>query len=238
MDSSQDPHYQHAERLPFTVRPAETEQDLRDAVKMRRAAYGRHMPELAATMTQADNLDRGAGTAVLLARAKLDGATLGTMRIQSAANSPLLLEQSVELPAPYCNATRAEATRLGVCTGRIGTVVKAALYKAFYLHCVANSIEYMVVAGRHPVDRDYERLRFSDVFEPGSAFPMRHAGNALHRVLAFHVPYARTLWSEPKHPMFRFVFETDHSDICIAPLLSRPQSTNTVDGGVSYNDPA
>ena len=201
------------ERLPFNISIARSEDDIASAIEIRRSAYGRHVPELAATMTNADALDCQGGTVILLAKAKLDGAPIGTLRIQAGGPNPLLLERSVELPEPYQGARRAEATRLGICVGRIGRVAKAALYKAFYLHCVAEDIEYMVVAGRHPVDRDYVGLRFRDVFDEGAMFPMAHAGNTPHRVLALRVPDVKRVWENPRHPLYRFFFESEHPDI-------------------------
>src|SRR5258705_1727569 len=91
------PELQKTERLPFTIRIARDDDGLQKAVKMRRAAYSRHLPELAERMA-IEACDREAGSAVLLAESRLDGGALGTMRIQTNADAPLAVEQSVHLP--------------------------------------------------------------------------------------------------------------------------------------------
>ena len=85
----------HEEQLPFTVRLALDEAQLTKALTIRQSAYGRHIPDLARTLGSAELCDSDPGAVILLAESKLDGAPLGTMRIQSNRHNPLLLEQSV-----------------------------------------------------------------------------------------------------------------------------------------------
>src|SRR5260370_33033827 len=107
---------QKPERMPLTVRIAGDENDLEQAVNMRRAAYGRHLPEFARKMS-AEDCDRSPGTTVLLAESKFDRAPLGTMRIQTNEFAPLPVQSSVQLP-PWCGSGRlAAATGLGVAGG-------------------------------------------------------------------------------------------------------------------------
>lgn len=49
------------ERLPFIVTIASDDAALRDAVAMRQAAYGRHLPDLAATLSEPEPSDREPG---------------------------------------------------------------------------------------------------------------------------------------------------------------------------------
>ena len=56
--------------------------------------------EFAAKMA-IESCDRDPGTAILLAESKLDGAPLGTMRIQTNEYAPLAVEQSVRLPDSF-----------------------------------------------------------------------------------------------------------------------------------------
>lgn len=201
------------EGLPFTVRLVQDETDLGKALQMRRAAYDRHVPELAQSLGEPEALDHDPGTVVLLAEAKLDGEPLGTMRVQSNRHQPLWLEQSVTLPDWLQGPVLSEATRLGVAHSEVGRLVKIVLFKAYYLYCVQAGIEWMVVAGRSPIDRQYEALMFQEVF-PGQGFiPMKHAGNLPHRVLAIEIAMAEPLWREAKHPLYDFVFRTKHPDI-------------------------
>ncbi len=202
------------ERLPFTVRVVRSETALYKAVAIRQAAYARHMPVLAERLRAPEPLDHDQGSVVLLAESKLDGSPLGTMRIQTNRFDPLSIEQAggVELPAWIENKSQAEATRLGVDLGRTGRLVKTVLFKAFFLYCVEANIEWMVIGARSPLDRQYEALLFQDLF-PGQYIPMRHFNNIPHRVLAFEVGTAEERWASANHPLYNFVFRTQHPDL-------------------------
>ena len=50
-----------------------------------------------------------------------------------------------------------------------GRLVKAALFKAMYLYALQQDLEYLVVTARAPIDRQYQRLLFSEV-SPGLAW--------------------------------------------------------------------
>jgi hypothetical protein len=201
------------QRLPFTVRIARSERQIRQAVEIRHAAYARHVPALAERLRAPEPLDRDAGAAVLLAEAKLDGAPLGTMRIETNAARPLAIEQSVALPAWLRRRRLAEATRLGVSAGGIGRVVKVLLFKAFYQYCLQTGIEWMVIGARSPLDRQYESLLFRDVF-PGRGFvPLAHAANLPHRILGFDLESAEARWRESAHPLYGLFCRTEHPDV-------------------------
>jgi hypothetical protein len=200
------------ERLPFTVRVVRNEEALDKAVAIRRAAYARHMPALAEKLKAPEPNDHDRGSVVLLAESRLDGSPLGTMRIQTNRFNPLSIEQGVELPAWLRNKSQAEATRLGIDLGRTGRLVKTTLFKAFFLYCVEANIEWMVIGARSPLDRQYEALLFQDLF-PGQYIPMRHFNNIPHRVLAFEVGTAEERWANANHPLYDFVFRTNHPDL-------------------------
>lgn len=202
-----------SQRMPFTVRIAQSESELEQAVSIRHAAYARHVPALAELLRAPEAGDRDADATVLLAESKLDGAALGTMRIQTNRRRPLAIERSVALPAWLRHRTLAEATRLGVCSGRIGHVVKTLLFKAFYLHCRRIGVDWMVIGARAPLDRQYEALLFQDVF-PGRGFvPLAHAGNIPHRILGFEMATAEARWREASHPLYDMFCRTQHPDI-------------------------
>lgn len=207
----------HEEGLPFTVRLVLDEAHLAKALHIRQSAYARHVPDLARTLGSAELCDNDPGAVILLAESKLDEAPLGTMRIQTNRHSPLLLETSVTLPEWLQGRTLAEATRLGVTNTFMGRVTKTVLFKAFYLYCVQTGVDWMVIAGRSPLDRQYEALQFTDVFPESGFIPMAHAGNIPHRVLAFEVATAERRWREGRHPLYDFVFRTHHPDIRIEP---------------------
>ncbi len=176
------------EHLPFTVRLVRNEDELMKAVMIRHQAYARHVPEFAnAMLSRPEPMDYGEGVHVLLAESKIDGSPLGTLRVQSNMFRPLEIERSLVLP-PWLQGVRlVEATRLGVTDRQLGHLVKTVLFKAFYQYCEQLEIDWVVVTGRSPVDRQYERLLFRDVYPDQGYIPMKHVYNLPHRVMALHV---------------------------------------------------
>jgi hypothetical protein len=201
------------EILPFTVRVVRNAHDLSKAVDIRHHAYARHLPDFAESLKSPEAADTEDGVIVLLAESKLDGSPLGTMRIQTNEYAPLCLEQSIVLPEALRVQRLAEATRLGVTNERGGRLVTTMLFKAFFLLCQQNQIDWMVVTGRAPVDRTYDRLLFNDVFPGIGYMPIRHVGNLPHRVMQFEVQTAETRWAAANHPLFNFIFRTNHPDL-------------------------
>lgn len=171
------------------------------------------MPLFAEKLKAPEPADNEDGVVVLLAESKLDGSPLGTMRIQTNQFKPLCLEQSIVLP-DWLKARRlAEATRLGVTNEKGGRLVTTVLFKAFYLYCHEIGTEWMVIAGRAPIDQQYARLLFEDVFPDIGYIPLLHAGNLPHRVMSSNVDTAEERWAAAKHPLFNFAFRTHHPDI-------------------------
>lgn len=213
------------ERLPFTIRRVENEDSLRKAVGVRYAAYARHVPEFARTLSVPESCDYADDTVVLLAESKLDGSALGSARIQTNQHGPLHIEESIALPAWLQDRRLAEVTRLGVAEGRIGHVVKVALMKAFFQFWEQSGTEYAIATGRAPIDRQYEQLMFTDVFEAGKMVPLRHVGNIPHRVMAFEIATAEERWTAAGHPLLKFVRQTLHPDIQVEQLRTRYRVT-------------
>jgi hypothetical protein len=201
------------ERLPFTVRIAQSSTELEQAVAVRCGAYARHVPGFAETLQVAESMDSDDGVIVLLASSKLDGSPLGTMRIQTNCFNPLELENSLALPQWLASRRLAEAARLGVTKEKVGRLVKSILFKAYFQYCQLNDIEWMVITARSPVDRQYDRLMFDDVY-PGMGYvPVHHVDNIPHRVMKFEIGTAQERWAEASHPMYDFVINTIHPDI-------------------------
>jgi hypothetical protein len=209
------------ERLPFTVRVVRGPSDLAKAVQVRHAAYKRHMPEFADGLTQPEAIDSEPGVVVLLAESKLDGAPLGTLRIQSNAHAPLKVEQTVTLPRWLRDRPLVEVSRLGIVGGTIGRLVKMVLIKAAFQYCELEGVDFAIVAARAPLDRQYDQLLFEDLFPEQGFIPMRHGGNIPHRVLGFEIATGHQRWLEARHPLLKFFSYTEHSDIHIRPPESR-----------------
>lgn len=225
------PHNMVEEILPFTVRVVSNPQELHKAVEIRHHAYARHLPEFAESLKHPEAADAEDGVVILLAESKLDGSPLGTMRIQTNEYAPLCLEQSIVLPEALRVQRLAEATRLGVTNDRGGRLVTTMLFKAYFLLCQQKQIDWMVVTGRAPVDRTYDRLLFNDVFPGIGYMPIRHVGNLPHRVMQFEVATAETRWAAVKHPLYDFIFRTIHPDLtlCIeATALHRKVGASSV----------
>ena len=231
-----------SERLPFTIKRVRTEEDLVKAVKIRHAAYARHLPEFALTLLEPEECDFDSDSVVLLAESKLDGSPIGSARIQTNFHQPLHVEESVDLPLWLMTRRLAEVTRLGIDEGRIGRLVKVALIKACFEYCEQNKVEWAVVTGRTPIDRQYEQLLFSDVFPDRGLIPLRHVGNMPHRVMAFEIESGEERWTAAKHPLLGFFRHTHHADIDIGapaapqyqrtpgPLVTSPSAQAVTDG--------
>ena len=201
------------ERLPFTVRIVSNETELAKAVSIRAEAYGRHMPEFGEKLRVAEETDTEPGVIVLLAESKLDGAPLGTLRIQSNAYKPLKVEQSVDLPLWLRDRPLVEGSRLGIVSGSIGRLVKMVLIKATLMYCEQDGIEWAIVAARAPLDRPYDQMMFEDLFPEQGYIPMRHGNNIPHRVLGFEIETGHQRLVDAEHPLLKFMRYTNHTDI-------------------------
>lgn len=223
------------ESLPFVVRCVRDEAELAKAVAIRRSAYGRHVPELAARFAAPEPGDLDGSSRVLVALAKLDGQALGSMRYRTNRDRPLDLEQSVVLPRDLSGRVLAEATRLAVSQAAVGRVVKAMLMKAMFLQCEAGGVERMVVTARHPMDRFYHWLLFDDVYPGSDPIPMAHVGMIPHRVMCCDIVATKRRWENEDHPWYSLFFETRHPDIDVTPFPVFPTRETGVAGEVRPN---
>lgn len=209
----------HAELLSFRLRLARTDQDILAACRVRAQSYGRHLPHLRGAMGAPDQLDAAPGVAVLLCVDKRSGAATGTVRLQTSAAGPILIEQSVLLPDDISLGTRAELARLAVVPGA-DPLTKPALMKAAFLFCRAAQVRYMVIGARsRALIRQYEELAFTDLFA-GRMFPLQHAGDIPHRVLVNDLSTVELRMAEQGSSWPAFVLRTWHPDIEL--FSSRP----------------
>jgi hypothetical protein len=202
------------EYLPFTVRVVRTEEEREQVARLRHEAYGRHLPPgLVEGLRRPDPLYAEPGVAVLLAQSKVDGAPLGTLRIQTNAERPLLLEQSFDLPDWMRGSRCAEITRLAVTNESTSRVVKTVMLKAAYFWCERAQVDYVLVTARAPLDRQYARLMFRDVQPELGFVPLPHVFNLPHRIMFTSIQAARR--DGVGHPLYEFWFEPDHPDILL-----------------------
>lgn len=214
------PRRPHTAELPFVIRLARTDEQLRRAVSIRAEAYGRHVPALAQLLAEPEPLDRQRGTVVFLAEAKDDAAALGTIRIQTNRVLPLRIEESFELPEALQDRVLVEVTRLAVVSGKRGALVKYALFKALHRYCLATQVDWMVIGARPPLDRGYRALDFQDLVPGGALVPLRHSGNIPHHVLGFEVMSAERRWRDRDHPLYDFMCGQFHPDIAVFASVS------------------
>lgn len=203
------------ETLPFTVRIVQDEADLAKAIRVRHSAYARHLPVLAETLREPETLDRAAGVVVLLAESKLDGSPIGSARLQSNRFQSLAVEQSIELPDWLEGKSIVEVTRLAITEGKAGRLVKSIMMKAMYHHWIDHQIDYVIAAGRAPIDRQYEQLLFADLFPDQGFIPLQHAANISHRVMILCVDTLKQRCTNVGHPLHQLFFNTVHPDINI-----------------------
>lgn len=223
------------ERLPFTIRRVDNEADLWKAVRVRHAAYQRHVPDFARQLVHPEACDYGDDAIVFLAESKLDGTPLGTARMQTNLYAPLHVEDSVALPDWLRGQPLAEMSRLGVDNGRIGRMVKTALLKAGVMYCQQNGIVWALATGRAPIDRQYEQLAFVDVFPEQGFVPLRHVGNIPHRVMAFDITTIEERWTAAQHPLLNFFCHIDHPDIDVSGRTGvRPPQPSAGRAGVAH----
>lgn len=203
----------HTQSLSFEVRIARTKQELDAACRVRSQSYGHHIPQMESVMLEPDLLDADEHTTVVLCIDKASGAAVGTARFQTNAGGPLLIEHSISLPEEMRDDTRAEITRLSAVPGA-DPLVKLCLMKTSYLFCVATQVRWMVIGARsEALVRQYGRLGFENLLEPGQMLPLLHMGRLQHHILAFNVTTAESRWRQLQHSFYDFMIETAHPDI-------------------------
>lgn len=202
-----------AASLGFSVRMAVTEADFCEARAIRAVAYSHHDPELGSHFGAPEALDTQEGSAVFICCDKATGEGLGTMRIQTSIFGPLVLENSVTLPAWLADRSRAQISRLAIVAGA-DPVVKLALMKVSYQYCLALGVRWMVIGARKPaLIRNYLSLGFQDVFDDGEWKPLASGGGLPHRMLALDVTGAEAGWRATRNRLYGFMVETRHADL-------------------------
>lgn len=202
----------HSESLPFRVEIA-SDAHMDGVIQLRAASYGKHLPELGAKLREAEAADFDVGCEVFVATSKLDGSVIGTLRTHANIMKALPLQHSLQLPPRFRGSRMVETTRLCIKGNPHSSVVRSALFKALHSYCLEQNVDWMMAAGRRPVDRIYDSLHFQDVGQPRNFYPMAHASGVPHRVMCLDPQEVRPLWLEAQHNLYRFFFETQHPDI-------------------------
>ena len=207
--------------LPFTVKIAMSESDILEAVRHRSAAYSKELPELGTLLRQPEPFDeRAPGRELIIARSRLDGGVIGSIRLHLNYNAPLPLERCIDLPERLRGKRLIEATRLAVSGG---LVCRSALFKALLHFAWLHGVEECVVAARPRISIIHESLGFADLFLKNQTFPIPYANNLEHRVMTLPmVPlaFSAIALKAMKPSLHDFFLKTNHSDIDISNALS------------------
>jgi hypothetical protein len=215
-------------RLSFTVRIVRTEEHLSKAVDIRARSYARHFPEFGERFKVPEEEDRAPFSLVLLAESKSDSEALGTLRIETNLKSPLPIEGLLPSDSQYSGKTVAFVTRLGVKNGPDASLVKLTLFKALHRYCLAAQIDWIVVVARPPMDRQYLRLGFLDIYDDKTLVPIRWSGDIPMRLMALETITCEREWRRSQHPLYRFMFLDYCPDIevfsSVTGVWGRPRS--------------
>jgi hypothetical protein len=167
-----------------------------------------------------EDADRAAFALILLAESKADGSALGTMRIETNTRGPLPVEALLPSDSPYSARTIAFVTRLAVRAGADATLVKLALFKALHRYCLACQIDWIVVTARPPMDRQYLRLGFMDVYKSDTLLPISWSENIPMRLMALETISLEREWRGIGHPLCELFFDDYTPDIEIFSSVS------------------
>lgn len=144
--------------LPFTVSIAAPE-DFGAVAKLRSQGYGRRSPSLGAALAHLEPADQPiVGREILVAKSKLDGALIGTMRLHVGLAEPTNVEQAIEMPAGLAGHRIMDASRF-CCTA--GSVCRAAIFKAALLYAVRHEVDQFMLATLERVEPLYLSAGFA-----------------------------------------------------------------------------
>ena len=200
--------------LSFTVRDAETDEDMAKVCELRASCYGRRAPALREPMAHPDAFDRSPSTSIFLCEDKASGVPIGTMRVvDNTLGGDLDIEEFIDVPGWLATSVRGEMTRLVVAPGA-DPLVKAALWKAGYLRCLQTQVQWLIIAARKPgLIKQYEYLGAKDLYADQRLVPVGRGWSAPHRIFVFNILTAKNDWYEGRHRLLRFMAETEHPDI-------------------------
>ena len=200
------------QRLPFEIRVAATARDIAELVSLRSATYGRHKAPGAHFLNVAEPQDGAPDAILLVARSKVDGGVLGSVRIQTRTAGPLMVESAISLPSEIERGRPIELMRGSVRGGAAGRTVSAALAKASFLIASELLFTHIIVTCREPVDSMYRAYMFDDLLYGGRVH-LPYSPGVEHRILSLPVAEAAERWRCKNAALYSFMVDTDHPDI-------------------------
>jgi hypothetical protein len=154
-----------------------------------------------------------ADSAFFRAEGKLDGAMLGSLRIQSNQFQALPLEKKITLPDWLKTRPLGEAIQLDATPDPLGRLVALALFKTGFHYCQNLGIHYLLVTAKPPIDRLYERMLLEDVFARDDYFALFGSPHLSQRAMYCNLKTTKEQWAAVQHPFFDFMFRTHHADL-------------------------
>lgn len=200
--------------LPFSVFVAQTSDELDELVRVRAAAYLRHNAPAASRLSRSEEQDRNNDAILLVARSKLTGSVVGSVRVQTRLRKPLSVESALTLPDEMLERSPVELMRGNVLNGVGGKMVSAALAKGSYQVCKALKFSHIIVTCREPVDLMYRAYQFDDLLN-GAMVDLPYSPGVKHKVLTLNVQEAEQRWKTNNPPLLNFMVGTNHPDIAI-----------------------
>lgn len=206
------------QELPFVVRPVGSVDELARALALRDRAYSRH---LGTSASRPDEFDFAPNALLLGAFQKSTGAIVGSMRVAYGTASQI--ETALWHPQPRLLAGHrlADARRLCVRPGRMATLVKLALWKAFWQAAMRSGTYALLAAARPPLNEDYRMLMFREPVPGGVWFTPPDVDDP-HEMLMLTLHDIEERWLAHSHAMHRFIFVTAHPDIMVDAQVRNP----------------
>jgi hypothetical protein len=199
-------------RFPFEVRVATSALDIAELVSLRSSTYSRHNAPGAEFLRVAEMQDGALDAILLIARSKVDGGVIGSVRIQTRSILPLLVESAMSLPSEVSRRAPIELMRGSVRGGPAGRMVSAALAKASFRTSLELGFTHIIVTCREPVDSMYRAYQFDDLLD-GRMINLPYSPGAPHKVLCLPVAEAGERWRRRNAPLHEFMIDTYHPDI-------------------------
>ena len=198
--------------LPFVVRLASAERDLLDVVSLRSQTYSRHNAPAARLVRTPEDQDLRGDGVVLVARSKLDGTAVGSVRVQTRVHRPLMVESAMQLPDEVVAGNPVELMRGSITNGIAGRMVSATFAKATFLLCNRLAFSHVIVTCREPVDLMYRAYLFDELLG-GELIDLPYSPGARHKVLCLPMDKATERWQRHNPPLLDFMMNMEHPDI-------------------------
>jgi len=194
------------------VRLASSERDLLDVVSLRSQTYSRHNAPAARLVRSPEDQDLRGDGVILVARSKLDGTAVGSVRVQTRVRRPLMVEGAMQLPDEVLAGEPIELMRGSITNGAAGRMVSATFAKATFLLCHQFSFSHVIVTCREPVDLMYRAYHFDELLE-GALIDLPYSPGARHKVLCLPMDKALDRWRVYNPALFDFMMNVEHPDI-------------------------